>query len=198
MSNQIQTTKRAPQTIKERKWAKLYIRLGNATEAALQVYNCKDRNSAKAIGAENLSKLTFEDLLDASGLTDRYIGKALLRGTKAKRTISATVIVKSDDPSVRNMKATARTMDFIDVPDWQARLKALEMVLKLKNKFPAEKHDHRHQVMMDTIEAWKKALGVDEQSLSTVSDVDMDSLSEEALSLSESDSEADSESLPIR
>lgn len=57
-------------TLKQRKWIKKYIETGNATEAAMQVYDCKDRDSARALGSENLAKLNFPELMEEMGLTD--------------------------------------------------------------------------------------------------------------------------------
>ena len=58
-------------TFKQRKWMDEYIECGNATEAAMRVYNCKDRNSAKQIGYENLSKLDYKEFLEEAGVTDK-------------------------------------------------------------------------------------------------------------------------------
>ena len=55
-------------TLKQRRWIKKYIETGNATEAAMQVYNCKNRNVAESIGSENLGKLAFSELMDQMGL----------------------------------------------------------------------------------------------------------------------------------
>ena len=57
-------------TLKQRKWIKEYIETGNATEAAMRVYDVKDRDSAETIGSENLGKLALNDLMDEMGLTD--------------------------------------------------------------------------------------------------------------------------------
>ena len=43
-------------TLKQKKFAKIYVETGNATEAAMQVYNLKDRVVAKSVGPENLAK----------------------------------------------------------------------------------------------------------------------------------------------
>lgn len=124
--------KRPPKTPKEKKFAKVYAETGNATEAAARVYDVKSRESAKAIAAENLSKLTFESYLDAAGLTDNKIASNLKEATEATRVISATIVAGSD------REAGSQTNDFIEVPDWTNRLKANELVLKLKNKFPSK------------------------------------------------------------
>lgn len=121
-------------TLKQRKWLALYLELGNASEAAMQVYNVKDRESAAQIGYENLRKLDYEDFLEAAGITDHLLQKKILEGLESNRTISATVQIKSNDPAVKNKQATARDIDFIDVPDFQVRHKYLETALKLKKR----------------------------------------------------------------
>lgn len=58
-------------TIKQRKWMKEYIQTGNVTEAAMRVYDCKNRNVANAIGAQNLAKLSISELMEDSGMNRR-------------------------------------------------------------------------------------------------------------------------------
>lgn len=43
-------------TRKQRKFIKEFIKSHNATEAAIEAYNCKDRVTAASIGYENLRK----------------------------------------------------------------------------------------------------------------------------------------------
>jgi len=121
-------------TIKQRKWLRIYLECGNATEAAMQVYDCKDRESAANIGWENVRKLDYEDFLEEAGITDSLLQKKIIDGLDANRTISANVIVKSDNPKVKTKSATARDIDFIDVPDYAIRHKYLETALKLKRR----------------------------------------------------------------
>jgi hypothetical protein len=121
-------------TFKQRKWLRIYLECGNATEAATQVYNCKDRESAANIGWENVRKLDYTDFMEEAGITDRLLQQKILEGLDANRTISAQVIVKSNDPKVKTKSATARDVDFIDVPDFAIRHKYLETALKLKKR----------------------------------------------------------------
>jgi phage terminase small subunit len=51
-------------TLKQAKFAQGYLETGNATEAANLVYRVKNRNTAHAIGAENLRKPTIREYLD--------------------------------------------------------------------------------------------------------------------------------------
>ena len=112
-------------TLKQRKWIKIYLETGNATEAAMQVYDCKDRNTAANIGWENVRKLDYTEFLEEAGITDNLLQKKINEGLEATRTVSA---VKTS----RN--ATADSTDFVDVPDFLTRHKYLETTLKLKQR----------------------------------------------------------------
>jgi len=111
-------------TVKQRKWLDVYIETGNATEAAMQAYNCKDRNSAKSIGFELLTKLDFGTLMELMGLSDSRLLKKADEGLEATRTISV----------MTGSKAKGTDTDFIDVPDYAIRHKYLETNFKLKNR----------------------------------------------------------------
>jgi hypothetical protein len=103
---------------------KLYIELGNATEAAMRVYDCKDRDVAKSIGSENLSKLDYSDFMEEGGITDNLLQEKVKEGLGATRVISA----------VKGTSANGGTTDFIDVPDFMVRHKYTETALKLKKR----------------------------------------------------------------
>jgi len=123
-------------TLKQRKWLKLYLELGNATEAAMQVYDCKDRNSAAQIGYENLRKLDYEDFMEEAGITDHLLQQKIIEGLDANRTISAISTYKAASEA---KNATGQTTDFIDVPDFAIRHKYLETALKLKRRLVERK-----------------------------------------------------------
>jgi phage terminase small subunit len=55
-------------TPKQAKFTEVYLETGNATEAADRAYKPKNRNTAHAIGAENLRKPTIKDFLEKKGL----------------------------------------------------------------------------------------------------------------------------------
>lgn len=103
-------------TIKQRTWLKLYLELGNATEAAMQVYDCKDRDSAGVIGYENLRKLNYEDFLEEAGITDALLQKKIIEGLEATR-----------------VKTSLTEPDKV-VEDFPTRHKYLETALKLKKR----------------------------------------------------------------
>lgn len=104
-------------TMKQRKWLKLYTELGNATEAAMRVYNCKgNRETAAQIGYENIRKLDFTELMDAKGMTDDFLLDQVNEGmTKAGRVAKI------------NGKQGV-------IPDYATRHKYVETALKLKKK----------------------------------------------------------------
>lgn len=106
-------TKGMDLTLKQRKWIKEYIETGNATEAAMRVYDCKTRESAHTIGSENLSKLAISDLMEEMQLTDVALVNMGIEGaTKpVKQSITGEVF-----------------------PDYNTRRGYWETLLKLKGK----------------------------------------------------------------
>jgi hypothetical protein len=99
-------------TLKQRKWIKEYITTGNATEAAMRTYDCKNRDSANAIGSENLAKLSFPELMEEMKLTDIALLNVGAEGLVAE---------KSDITGAK-------------IPDYPTRHKYWETLLKLKGK----------------------------------------------------------------
>jgi hypothetical protein len=109
---------RAGLTVKQRKFVAEYARLGNGTEAALAAYDTADRNTARAIAAENLAKPAVQravgELLDAGGLSDAKL---------AEIHTSYLVLADADDPQLKALG-----------------LKALDMAYKLKGSYAPERH----------------------------------------------------------
>lgn len=116
-------------TLKQAKWLKIYLETGNATEAAMQSYDCKDRDSAKTIGWENLTKLDYSDFLEEAGITDKLLQEKILEGLDSTKPIGALILVSGDKP----MK-TKGNEGQIEVPDYAIRHKYLETALKLKKR----------------------------------------------------------------
>jgi L-serine deaminase len=113
---EVESSKQRKLTLKQRKWIKEYIKTGNATEAAVRVYDVADRDSARAIGSENLAKLAFNDLMEEMGLTDVALVNVGAEGMVAKRsTITGEM-----------------------VPDYAVRHKYWETFLKLKKRLGPE------------------------------------------------------------
>jgi len=103
-------------TLKQRKWLKVYLKCGNATEAAMRSYKCKDRESGAQIGWENLRKLDFSEVMEESGITDKKLVDVLSEGLSA-------IKIK-----------TSLTEPDREVADYQTRYKYLEIALKLKRR----------------------------------------------------------------
>jgi len=109
-------------TIKQTKWFRQVIRTGEPTQAAFDVYNCKDRKVAKVIAYENLTKLhlSMNDLMDRMGLDIERDMQDLIAEREAMTTKFAT--------------HEGQITDQAEVIDWQTRHKALELTLKLKGR----------------------------------------------------------------
>lgn len=99
------------------------------------------RQAAKAAGMDSTyaSKVlkkpqvsaTLQALMEKSGLGDKRLLAVHNEMLEASKTIS--VIPKKGETEGRD--ATGSSVEFVDVPDWQARGKALEMGYKLKGAF---------------------------------------------------------------
>jgi phage terminase small subunit len=111
-------------TMKQRKWLDIYLETGNATEAAMQSYDCQDRNSASQIGYENLRKLDYIDFMEAAGVTDQLLQKKLIEGLSATKQIGARKVVQGARAGHEiKVDASTDTDDFIDVEDYYIRHK---------------------------------------------------------------------------
>ena len=102
-------------TIKQSKFLHYLIQTQEPTEAAMRAYDCKDRNSAKSMAHENMTKLNIKlvDLMKMAGLDTDEDLKDLARLRKAK-------------------KIHGSGSDFVEVDDNATQLRALELALKLK------------------------------------------------------------------
>ena len=108
-------------------------RKGVATPAFINAYakyNGHQAKTAEALGitqpavSQRLKKPECQDLLKeyyASDELKEKLRQVAREGLEASRVISANVIVKSDNPKVKNKNATARDVDFIEVPDHSVR-----------------------------------------------------------------------------
>lgn len=109
-------------TIKQKQFVKRYIENnGNGTQAAMDVYDAKNYNTAHAIAVENLQKPTIkreiEETMEAKGLTNEYISELLREATVAGLGQKAT---NSDS------------------------LRGIEMMLKVKGAFPSKIQQSAH------------------------------------------------------
>ena len=113
--------KRPPRTLKERKFTEVYFANGgNGTEAALIAYDCKSskipKRTASVIAAQNLARLSFDELFYAVGLDDVTIASQI-----SNIATSAT-------------KAALTGNGIVEVPDYRARLEALRLALGVQGK----------------------------------------------------------------
>jgi len=85
-------------TLKQRRWLALYMKTGNASAAAMEVYDCKDENSAAVIGTENIRKLSLpiNVLMDEMGLSNEYLLLVLQENLRATKLYGKNGIIHGD------------------------------------------------------------------------------------------------------
>ncbi len=120
-------------TLKQSRFLQEYIRTGNATEAAMLTYDCKDRVVARVIGSQNLSKLNVSELMEAMGMTKKSLLQMAMIGMvkpdKAEnRLVKVKKTIKKGDKTVEITTSEVRP---VLVPDYQTRHRYLETVLKI-------------------------------------------------------------------
>lgn len=93
---------------------------------------------ATAKTPQKLTESKAWDELMEEYLPDDLLMKVHSEGLQANRVLSAKIVVLGG-----NKEATTQTDDFIEVPDHATRHKYLDTALKLKDKYPAEKHKHQ-------------------------------------------------------
>ena len=104
--------KRPPRTIKEKRWLRRTIELGDGGKAAMEVYNVNGNASARAIASQNFSRLAIDDALKAEGLTDHHAAVKIKEG-------------------MDSMKIHGTNASFIEISDMATRHKYLETYLRL-------------------------------------------------------------------
>ena len=132
-------------TLRERKFIDYYIEFGgNATKAFLAINPNIKRGNACQYGYRMLEKvdISVSEFLDKAGINDIHLSQKLKEGLDATKVISVIPIPpKKDKPSTGDLpEANSKNIEFIDVPDFNVRVKYLDMAYKLKDKFPSEKH----------------------------------------------------------
>lgn len=106
-------------TLKEKRFIDAYIKhQGNLTQAYLELSPGCSLASARVLGYRWLQKVNIpaQELLDRLDLTDVSLVQKLKEGLEAIKTMSGN-----------------------PVPDYNARAKYLDMALKLKAKYPADR-----------------------------------------------------------
>jgi hypothetical protein len=125
--------KARPLTIKQKKLVKGVVAGKTQKQAAIDAgYSPKHAESAASHELNKAQvKATLQSLMAKHGLDDASLLKVHADMIQATKVVSA----------VGGKDADSKTMDFIDVPDWQARGKGLEMAYKLAGAF-VEKKEH--------------------------------------------------------
>jgi len=131
-------------TLRVRKFIDAYIENGgNATKAFLAI-NPNAKNP-RQYGYRMLQKvdISVSEFFDKAGITDIHLSEKLKEGLDATKVISVIPIPpKEAKPGTGDLTdANSKNIEFIDVPDFNVRVKYLDMAYKLKNKYPAEKHE---------------------------------------------------------
>ena len=140
-------------TLRERKFITALIKhKGNATKAYLAISPKCKRKSAAVSGYRMLRKanISVSELLDRMGLTDAYLNDRLNEGLEASKVISVVPIPpkKGKQGSADLPEANDKSVDFIDVPDFNVRVKYLDMAYKLKGAYAPEKVEHSGEVKL--------------------------------------------------
>lgn len=110
-------------TLRERKFIEAYIENnGNATKAYLIANPEVKKDSARELGSRMLTKVDISvvEVLDKMGLTDPVISQKLIDGLKATREAGVG-------------------KDRKEIADHHAIVKYLDMILKLKASYPADR-----------------------------------------------------------
>lgn len=116
-------------SVMERKFFNEYIKDGDVTNAARRAgYKCKNKDSFYQTGKAVLRKIqpTIDDIMEAGGLTDALIIKAVLEGLGAKELKMATFQGKITDTK--------------NVPDYATRAKYIDIIARLKG-INKDKHE---------------------------------------------------------
>lgn len=130
--------------IKQQLFIKEYIANGgNGAAAWMKVYKVKDKAVASAAAARMLANVNIQEIrqrmMEHHGLTDGKIFNKVIEQMDAMKPISCNVYIKKDHPTSQAdgemAPANGCTKDFVDVPDNQAQLKAVEIAAKLKGMF---------------------------------------------------------------
>ena len=133
-------------TLRERKFIDYYIEFGgNATKAFLAIKPETKGRNAREYGYRMLQKvdISMSELLDKMGTTDFQLNEKLDEGLNATKTISVIPLKpkEAQENPTDLPKANSKNIEFVDVNDYAVRHKYLDTALKLKNKYPAEKHE---------------------------------------------------------
>ncbi len=138
-------------TLKQKRAVKLAVENGGNIGKAM-----RQAGYAEAT-AKNPSKLTESLSWDVllGELSDDLLKTKLAEGLEATRASNASILVQNDGKIVK-----AEEQGLIEVPDFATRHKYIDTILKLKDKYPAEKKkllgDPNEPLYIEVIEETKK------------------------------------------
>ena len=133
-------------TLREQQFIAAWIKHnGNAAQAYKETHPDYKGDNARKLGYQIWTKIDISEneLLDEIGLTDEYIFNGIKEGTQATKVVSV-IPVKPKESQENNPElpdANSKNVEFIDVEDYPTRHKYIDMALKLKSKYPAEKRE---------------------------------------------------------
>lgn len=150
-------------TLRERKFVKAYIKNnGNATQAYIDAFPNVKKESARQLGYRMLTNvdISVTELLDRLGATDAHIGSKIYEGMDATKVISVIPLKpKEGQENPTDLPdANSRNIEFVDVPDFNVRVKYIDIALKLKGKYPSEKHDVKFKGELKITDARQKLI----------------------------------------
>ena len=132
-------------TIRQRRFIKAYIENnGNASKAYLAINPKYSGGNERILGHKWLTKINIsdEEILEELGINDAYLMRKIKEGIEATKVVSVIPIkpkeAQENNPDLPD--ADSKSVEFIDVEDYATRHKYIDMILKLINKYPAEKH----------------------------------------------------------
>jgi len=100
--------------------------LGMSQSNAARAAGYSERYSRrKAHRIEKLLSGSIKEALERAGMTDKVLAQHAVEGLNAMKVVSAVIVGKD---------ATDKTDDFIEVPDWTARHKYYETILRVTGR----------------------------------------------------------------
>lgn len=108
-SSQKTIEKRLPRSPREKRFIREYIKTGSVTKAAMHAYENATYESARTMGSRILKKIDIYTVLEKHGITDKLVTQTL--------------------------KDAMMASDADSLPLWDVRLKAIEIVNKLKGHY---------------------------------------------------------------
>jgi len=112
-----------PLTVKQRKLVKGIVD-GKTQKQAAKAAGLNESYASQILNEPKV-KATLQDLMEHMGLSDGHLLKAHAEMIQATKAVSV----------IGGKGAESGSVEFVDVPDWQARGKGLEMAYKLKGAF---------------------------------------------------------------